>query len=172
MPDNQTMIEFDHEDFEFETLEDELRVDGLCRQLLHQFYNHLQNIDLTPQRASELAFSVDYFVRDYLLDFLQQNVLRPLPGQLRYFAASWYITRTLEPELVVLERHLDGIIAWYRFLRERHLISTDELAMLELEADQREYYRGRIERFLALAGKGYEEWDHECTLRAAATVSS
>jgi hypothetical protein len=44
--------------------------------------------------------------------------------------------------------------------------------MLELEADQREYYRGRIERFLALAGKGYEEWDHECTLRAAATVSS
>lgn len=169
MVDKQT-IEFDHEDFEFETLEDELRVDDLCRQLLQQFYNHLQNIDLTPQRASELAYSVDYFVRDYLLDFLQQNVLRPRPGQLRYFAASWYITRTLEPDLVVLERHLDGIIAWYRFLRDRHLISADELAMLEQEAVQRDFYCSRLKDFLALAGEGYEAWDRACPLTGEGAI--
>ena len=160
----QAEISFEHDDFEFDSLEDELRVEGLCRQLLHQFYHHLQNNDLTPQRASELAYAVDYYVRDYLLDFLQQNILRPQPGQLRYFAASWYITRTLEPELVVLDRHLDGIIAWYRFLRELHLITADELATLEQEAAQRNYYADRIERFLSLYGEGFEAWDRECPL--------
>lgn len=161
---SQPTITFEHEDFDFETLDDELRVDGLCRQLLEQFYNHLQYSGLTPENASCLAYSVDYFVRDYLLDFLQQNILRPLPGHVRYFAANWYITRTLEPEMAVLGQHLTGIVAWYRFLRERHLIAADELVEIEQDAAQIDYYHNRIERFLALAGDGYEAWDRECPL--------
>lgn len=155
-------ITFEHEDFDFVDLEDELRVDGLCRQLLEKFYHHLQNNGLTAEQASGLAYSADYFVRDYQLDFLQQNILRPVAGHVRYFAASWYITRTLEPELVVLERHLAGVVAWYRFLREQHLISADELADVEQEALQLDFYRDRMERFLSLAGDGYEAWDAEC----------
>jgi hypothetical protein len=80
---------FEHADFDFDGLEDELRVDGLCRQLLERFYIYLQNSGLTPEQASGLAYSADYFVRDYLIDFLQQNILRPLSGHVRYFAASW-----------------------------------------------------------------------------------
>lgn len=159
---SQPAIEFEHDDFDFETLEDELRVDGLCRQLLEKFYHHLQSDGLTPEKASGLAYSADYFVRDYLLDFLQQNVLRPLPGHVRYFAGSWYVTRTLEPEMAVLERHLEGIVAWYRFLRSQHLVTAEELADVEQDAGQLAYYRDRIERFLALAGDGYEAWDREC----------
>jgi len=155
---------FEHADFDFDGLEDELRVDGLCRQLLERFYIYLQNSGLTPEQASGLAYSADYFVRDYLIDFLQQNILRPLSGHVRYFAASWYITRTLEPEMVVLEHHLAAIAAWYRFLRQQHLISSDELAEVEQEATQVAYYRDRMERFLALAGDGYDAWDQECLL--------
>lgn len=157
-------IAFDHDDFEFEGLEDELRVDGLCRQLLEKFYHHLQHTGLNPEQASGLAYSADYFVRDYQLDFLQQNILRPLSGHVRYFAASWYITRTLEPEMAVLERHLAGVVAWYRFLREQHLISSAELTDVEQEASQLDYYRDRMERFLSLAGDGYDVWDRECLL--------
>lgn len=157
-------IAFDHDDFEFEGLEDELRVDGLCRQLLEKFYHHLQNTGLNSEQASGLAYSADYFVRDYQLDFLQQNILRPLSGHVRYFAASWYITRTLEPEMAVLERHLAGVVAWYRFLREQHLISSAELTDVEQEASQLDYYRDRMERFLSLAGDGYDVWDRECLL--------
>lgn len=158
------VIECEHEDFDFETLDEELRVDGLCRQLLEQFYHHLQKNGMVPDAASGLAYSADYFVRDYLLDFLRQNILRPQPGIVQYFAASWYITRTLEPEMAVLERHLEGVVAWYRFLRECHLISADELADIEQEALQRDFYRDRIERFMALVGEGYEAWDRECPL--------
>lgn len=163
-------ITFEHADFDFESLEDELRVDGLCRQLLEKFYFHLQNSGVSPEQASGLAYSADYFVRDYMIDFLQLNILRPLVGHVRYFAASWYITRTLEPEMAVLERHLTGIVAWYRFLREQHLISSDELADIEQEASQLDYYRDRMERFLSLAGDGYDVWERECQLPVRETV--
>jgi len=155
-------ILFEHADFDFESLKDELRVDGLCRQLLEKFYLYLQNSGLSPEQASGLAYSADYFVRDYVIDFLQQNILRPQPGLVRYFAANWYITRTLEPEMAVLERHLEGVLAWYRFLRQQHLISADELADVEQEAAPLDYFRDRMERFLNLAGDGYEAWDAEC----------
>lgn len=166
MPDQLPQITSVHEEFDFETLEDELRVDGQCRQLLQQFYDYLQGTGITTQRSSELAYAADYFVRDYQLDFLQQNILQPSSGQVRYFAASWYITRTLEPEMRVLEQYLDGIVAWYRFLRGLNLISDQLLSSLEQEALEREYYRSRIDRFLALAGDGYADWDRECPLPA------
>lgn len=165
-------ITFEHADFDFESLEDELRVDGLCRQLLEKFYFHLQNSGLTPEQASGLAYSADYFVRDYVIDFLQQNILCPQPGLVRHFAGNWYITRTLEPEMEVLERHLEGVVAWYRFLRQQHLISADELAEVERDAAPLDYFKDRMERFLSLAGDGYEAWDAECprcTVRQEAT---
>lgn len=155
-------LTFKHDDFDVKSLEDELKVDGLCRKLLEQFYHNLQHMGLTPENASELAYSADYYVRDYLVDCLQQNILRPQVGLVRYFAASWYITRTLEPEMAVLERHLTGIVAWYRFLREQQYISIDELSGIEQDAAQRDYFQARLERFLNLAGDGYEAWDAEC----------
>lgn len=164
MSDTQLQHSFEHDDFDFETIEDELRVDDLCRQLLHQFYLYQQQSGSTPEQASDLAYSADYYVRDYLLDELRANVLRPKPGQVRRFAGNWYITRTLEPEITVLNRHLDGISAYYRFLRHLNLISDAMLAFVDPETSARDYYRERIEQFLALAGDGYEEWERACSL--------
>lgn len=161
-----TEIVFEHEDFDFNTLEEEIRVDQQCRQLLHQFYIWMQNNNLTPERASELTYAVDYYLRDYLLDFLRVNPLRPQSGQVRCFAANWYITRTLEPEMTVLEKHLDGIVLLYTFFQELGLITADDLSHLMQEAADRSYYQKRIETFLALVGEGYEAWNRECPFNA------
>ncbi len=159
-----TEITFDHEDFDFETMEEELRADEQCQKLLQQFYIWLQQSGLTPEHASELAYSADYYLRDYVLDFLQRNALRPQSGQIRYFAGNWYITRTLEPEMAVLERHLEALAALYRFMHELNLVHSDQLDQMLQEATQLEYYQQRIASFLALAGEGYEEWYRACQL--------
>ena len=157
-------IEFEHEDFDFTTLEEELRVDELCQSLLKQFYQHLQLIGRPPQQASDLAYAVDFYLRDYVLDFARQNVVRPQPGIIRRFAANWYIMHTLDPEAAVLERSLEGIKEFYRFLHGRHFICREELTWLEKEAAQIGYYRQRIENFIAIYGDGYVAWEADCPL--------
>ena len=161
---HQTEIEFEHEDFDFTTLEDELRVDELCQSLLKHFYQHLQLGGRPPQQASDLAYAVDFYLRDYVLDFARQNVMRPQPGIVRRFAANWFITHTLDPEPAMLERHLEGIREFYRYLHGLHFISREELAWLEQEAAQSDYYRQRIEDFLGIYGDGYVAWEAECPL--------
>lgn len=158
-------IEFEHDDFDFTSLEDELRVDELCKSLLKHFYQHLQFKGRTPQHASDLAYCVDFYLRDYVLDFARHNVMRPQPGIIRRFAANWYITHTLDPEIALLERSLEGIREFYRFLHGLHFISREELDWLEDEATQTEYYRQRIETFLAIYGDGYVAWEAECPLK-------
>lgn len=157
-----TEIIFDHEDFDFETLEEELKVDEQCRKLLQQFYLWLQQQNMTTEHASELAYSVDFYLRDYVLDFLRCNALRPQKGQVRYFAGNWYITRTMDPEITVLERHLEGVGLFYAFLHELHLITPVDLAEIKREIADLDYFQQRIEGFMALAGDGYEDWNRAC----------
>lgn len=159
-------VEFEHDDFDFETMDEELLVNERCQSLLESFYHYLLARGEDPQIASDLAYCADHYLRDYLIDFGRQNVVRPAPGVVRRFAATWFITRTLEPEMSVLERHLKGICALYGFLRQQHFISREELAWLEEEASQTEYYRQRLESFLALRGDGYDAWEAECPLKA------
>lgn len=158
-------VEFEHDDFDFATIEEEIRVDERCQALLKRFYQHLQASGLAPQQASDLAYSADYYLRDYLLDFARQNVVRPEPGIVRRFAANWFIVNTLDPEMATLERHLAAIGELYRFLRVSHLISENELTFIEDEVAQVEYYRQRIERFISISGDGYQEWEAECPLK-------
>jgi hypothetical protein len=158
-------IEFEHDDFDFTTLEDELQVDVRCQSLLKQFYQHMQLAGRTPQYASDLAYAVDFYLRDYVLDFTRQNVVCPQPGIVKQFAGNWYITHTLDPEIAVLERSLEGIREFYRFLHSRHFICREELIWLECETTQTDYYRQRIESFLAIYGDGYVAWEAECPLK-------
>jgi hypothetical protein len=155
-------IEFESDDFDFSSIEEELRVDERCQSLLSCFYRYLQNLGCSPQVASNLAYGADYFLRNYLLDFARQNVVRPKPGIVSYFAASWFITHTLAPEREVLDQHLEAVQEFYRYLKQQHYISADELAVIEEEAAQSEYYHQRIERFLAIVGDGFFAWDAEC----------
>lgn len=158
-------IEFEHDDFDFATLEEELLVDQRCQQVLKHFFLHLQQRGMTAEKASEMAFCADLYVRDYLLDAARQNIVRPQPGIVRKFAASWFITHTLDPEIVLLERHLTAIAEFYRFLRRQHLISADELAFLLKETDQVDFYKKRIDRFLNISSDGFDEWDAECPIK-------
>ena len=155
-------IEFEHEDFEFETLDEELLVDGRCQQILKQFYLFLQQQGMAAEQASELAFSADLYLRDYLIDFGRQNIVRPQPGVVTKFAASWFITHTLDPETALLERHLTAITELYRYMHRQHLISAAELALIVQEADELEYFRQRIDAFLNLTGAGFAAWDAAC----------
>jgi hypothetical protein len=159
-------IEFEHDDFDFTTMEEELRVDERCQTLLKHFYQDLQLHGRPAQQASDLAYCVDFYLRDYVIDFCCQNVVRPLPGIIRRFAGNWYITHTLDPEVALLERSLEGIREFYRFLHSRHFISGEELDWLEEEASQTEFYCQRIETFLAIYGDGYVAWEAECPVKA------
>lgn len=161
----QPEIDFEHDDFDFDTIEEELRVDERCQTLLKRFYQHLQGRGLAPEAASDLAYCADFYLRDYLLDFTRQNLARPQPGVVRRFAASWFITHTLDPEMKSLEQHLEAIRELYKFLHKQHLITKDELAFIKDEASQTEFYRQRIESFLAITGDGYGAWEAECPQR-------
>lgn len=157
-----TEIEFEHDDFTFDSIEEELVVDERCCQILKGFYYFLQAGGMKPEKASELAFCADFYVRDYLLDFGRQNIVRPESGVVKKFAASWFITHTLDPELRQLELHLDAIRHFYGYLHNRHLVSQDELDFLTEEAGLIDYYRQRIETFLNITGDGFVGWDAEC----------
>lgn len=154
-------IEFEHDDFEFDTIDEELLVDERCQQILKHFYLFLQQQGMTAEQASELAFSADLYLRDYLIDFGRQNIVRPRPGIVTTFAASWYITHTLDPESATLERHLTALSELYRYMHRQHLIAADELSYLLEEAGQLEFYRQRIDSFLNLSGDGFVVWDAE-----------
>ncbi|MDD2851505.1 MAG: hypothetical protein PHY09_06320 [Desulfuromonadaceae bacterium] len=153
---------FENDDFEFDTIAEELQVDGRCQQILKQFYLFLQQQGMSAERASELAFCCDLYLRDYLIDFGRQNIVCPRTGIITIFAGSWYITHTLDPEFAVLERHLLAIMELYRYMNRQHLISADELAFLQQEAGELEFFRQRIDSFLNLTGDGFVEWDAGC----------
>jgi len=155
-------IEFESDDFDFASLEEELRVDERCQSLLNSFYHQMQINGQSSQSASDLAYGADYYLRNYLLDFARQNVVRPKPGIVRYFAASWFITHTLAPEPEVLDQHLTAILEFYRFLHHQHYISAEELLSIEDEVADSTYYHQRIEQFLAIVGDGFFSWDAEC----------
>lgn len=155
-------IEFEHEDFDFETIDEELLVDARCQQILKQFYLFLQQQGMVAEKASELAFSADLYLRDYLIDFGRQNIVRPESGIVTKFAGSWFITHTLDPDFATLERHLTAISELYGYMHRQHLISADELSFLLKEAGQDEFYRQRIDSFLNLTGAGFAAWDAEC----------
>ena len=161
----QCEAEFEQSDFEFDTIDEELQVDGRCQQILKQFYLYLQQQGLAAEQASGLAFSADLYLRDYLIDFGRQNIVRPHPGIITVFAGSWFITHTLDPEFATLEHHLAAITELYRYMHRRHLISADELAFLLEEAGTLDYYRQRIDSFLNLTGSEFVQWDAECPAR-------
>lgn len=152
-------------DFDVKSLDDEIRVDGLCRKVLKRFYLHLMEEGLSPEQATVLASSADYFLRDYLVGIRQFNPFDERPGIVRQFAGNWYIVSTLEPNVGELARHLEGIARFFRFLHDRGALSARYLAEMERECSDVEYYGARIDSFWAITGDGYRVWERECSLK-------
>ncbi len=155
------------DDFRLGTLEDELRVDGLCKKLLRSFYSRLLEDGERPEKGTLFANSADYFVRDFVVACRQRNLFDERPGIVRQFAGNWYIVNTLEPDIAELSGHLAGIRAFYRFLRCHELISAEFLQEIEKECADTDFYARRIASFWEISGDGYFAWERECTLKDA-----
>jgi len=154
-------------DFAITTIEDEVRVDGLCRDLLLQFYGELQAEGGDPVVATELARSADYFVRDFVVGFKQWDLFDESRSPVRPFAGNWYIINTLEPTSGELAKHLAGILAFYRFLARHDLISAPILERVEAECGDHRFYEERIRSFWEITGDGYYEWERACPVKGA-----
>lgn len=148
--------------------EDEIRVDGLCRDLLKDFHRGLLVRGTPLREAGSLAHGADYFLRDYVVSARRENILDGTPGLIRRFAATWYVITTLEPSLDELAGHLKGVRAFFSFLREKGLISPSCLAQAEEECSDLGYYEKRIESFWNIKDDGYLAWERECTLKPGA----
>jgi hypothetical protein len=152
-------------DFTITNLEDELRVDALCRELLLTFYHERLAAGLDENAATRLANSADFVVRDYLIGARQLNLLEVAGGDLRRFAGNWYIVNTLDPSIDELATHLDGIREFYHFLASHQAVTAATLASIEEDCADRDYYARRIESFLDITGDGYYPWEEECSLK-------
>lgn len=156
---------FSVEQFDFSNLDEELLADKHCHQLLHRFYTWLQEEHgKDAAQASQLAYCVDYYLRDYLMDTLCRNVVRAKPGLIRCFGGTWYIIRNMEPDYEHLLQHLEGIGFWYMFLHQLELITADELATVKSETADLNWFKERINSFNLLESDGYEKWEKECSL--------
>ena len=161
----EDLLTINKDDFSIVTMDDELRVDGLCRELMKRFYFQLQEKGVSPEQASALAGSADYFVRDFVVSIKGRNLFHETPGLVRQFAGNWYIVNTLEPNRGELQGHLQGIVAFYRFLYSLELISPEYLGVVEQEGEDLEYYAARIDSFWEIRGDGYFAWEQQCSLK-------
>ena len=159
------LLKVDKRDYIPTTLEDEVRVDKLCSELLHRFYCESQEAGLTPEQATAIAGAADYFIRDFVVSIKGRSIFEERPGIVRQFAGNWYIVNTMEPLASEIEGYLAGIREFYRFLYGHQLISLKFLQAIEAECAQLDYYASRIESFWDIKGDGYDPWEQECTLK-------
>jgi len=152
-------------DFQIGTLEDELRVDGLCRELLMTFYQERTASGLDEHEATLLANSADHYLRDYLIGVRQLNLLDSEPDVVRQFAGNWYIVNTMEPVIEEIAVHLNGIREFYRFLYSIAAIPPEFLMTIEKDCTDISYYKARIDSFWEIQDDGYLAWERECTLK-------
>jgi hypothetical protein len=158
-------MKIDPKDFEIGSLEDELKVDERCRELLLAFYNDRLAAGIDEHEATLLASSSDYYIRDYLIGARQINPLDPTPGNVRRFAGNWYIVNTLEPNMEELKTHLDGVREFYSWLSREGAVPEEFSAAVDAECSALDYYRDRIDSFWDISGDGYFAWEGECSLK-------
>lgn len=157
---------FAEENFNVAGLDDEIRVDKLCRDLLRRFHEDLtREQGLGAEEGAALAWGADYFLRDFIIAERGDNLLRITPNRVRQFGGTWYIIKNLEPNIVELSAHLRGIAAFYRFLAQQGLISPHQAEQLAEACATLDFYRDRIESFWAITGDGYLSWERACTLK-------
>ncbi|TSK08162.1 MAG: hypothetical protein FPO08_02275 [Geobacter sp.] len=159
------VLKVDKRDYVPTTLEDEVRVDKLVSDLLHRFYEEIQQTGMPPEQATALAGAADYFTRDFVVSIKQRSIFDERAGIVRQFAGNWYIVNTMEPLISEIEGYLAGVREFYRFLYGHQLISLKFLQAIEAECSELDYYAGRIESFWDIVGDGYLTWEKECTLK-------
>lgn len=157
----------DASDFEIYNLDDEIRVDALCVQLLRAVRDHLVAGGMPLATAGEICRGADYFLRDFIIAECADNLFRLPPERIRQFAGHWYIVRTLEPDGDELAALLAGIAACYRVLADYRLVAPELAEAIHAACGDHAYYRQRIEEFWAIEGNGFDRWRNACPLPKA-----
>jgi len=155
----------DPSDFDIATLDDEIRADRQCTELLKGFAAALvANHGLTPIEAGRLAHGADPFLRDFMIADRRENLFRPRSGRVRQYAGHFYIVSSLEPNRAELIGLLAGIEAFYGYCREHALVEDATVALISAECRDIESYAARIESFWNLEGDGFLAWRAEIPL--------
>jgi len=157
-------MQINKSDFDIVTLDDEIRVDGLCKGLLMEFYESLLAKGLDQAAATLLANGADHFTRDFVIGVKMLNIFTERPGCVRQFAGNWYIVNTLEPTVEYLSTALPGVASFYNFLSEKGLVSVECCRQVETECADLPFYASRINTFWEITGDGYSAWEKGCTL--------
>lgn len=151
--------------YNIKDLNDEMRVDRLCVDLLRHLYQDLtqaQGID--AEEAGSLCRGADYFLREFIIAEKCENLLQIEAVRVRQFAGHWYITRTPEPNLTELGEILAGTESCYRFLSQQQLIDTETAEAISEQCRNRDYYQARIDAFWEITDDGFDAWRQECPL--------
>ena len=155
-------------DYDIQNLDDEIRVDSLCVDLLRHLYR-----DLTvqgkqpPHQAGEFCHGADYFLREFLVADRCHNLFATDAALVRQFAGHWYIVRTAEPNLAELQWILEGTEEFFRYLGRQGLITAGVVDEIAAQCRDLAYYRQRIDEFWAIEGDGYDAWRQACPLPPA-----
>lgn len=156
-------------DFDISSLDDEIRVDKLCVDLLrHLFHNLTVQQGTPPEEAGKLCHGADYFLREFIVADRRANLFRTNALHVRQFAGHWYIIRTPEPNLGELRDILDGTAACFHFLASQGLVAAEVAAAISAQCREFDYYQKRIDDFWAIASGGYDAWRQACPLEPAA----
>ncbi|HJV35356.1 MAG TPA: hypothetical protein VJ604_09835, partial [Geomonas sp.] len=81
-------LKIDKQEFVPVTLEDEVRVDNRCKDLLLRFYQESIDAGLPPEEATALASGADYFTRDFVVSIKGRSIFDERPGLVRQFAGN------------------------------------------------------------------------------------
>jgi hypothetical protein len=160
------------EAFAIVDLQDEIRVDRLCHDLLRHFNQTLtQTSGFSPIQAGVLCQGADYFLREFLVADRRVNLFTINAERIRQFAGHWYIVRTAEPNLTELQAILAGTAAFYDFLARQDLFPAAVAAEIAIACEDVAYYQKRIDDFWAIEGDGYERWCRDCPLEPVPDIS-
>lgn len=158
-------------DYSIKTLDDEIRVDKLCVDLLrHLFQDLTQQGQFPPEQAGERCHGADYFLREFIIGDRHENLFEVAAIRVRQFAGHWYIVRTTEPNLVELRSILSGTAEFYSFLARQKLIAEDLASEVASQCGELDYYQQRIEDFWAIESDGYDNWRQACPLETVSDL--
>jgi hypothetical protein len=152
--------------FDIVDLDDEIRVDQACVQLLRTFCRDLiEQQNTSPETAGALASGADYFLREFIIADRRENIFTIAAKRVRQFAGNWYIVKTLEPNMAELAAILQGTQAFYDYCAKTGTVAGERAEQIGRECGQLDFYRERIESFWNIEGDGYQRWESLCSLK-------
>lgn len=152
-------------DYNIQSLDDEIRVDKLSVDLLRHLYQDLtQQKSVPPEQAGEFCQGADYFLREFIVADRCENLFSVEALHVRQFAGHWYIIRTPEPNLTELKKILTGTAEFYSFLSRQGLVPEIVANEITSQCQELDYYQQRIDNFWAIEDDGYAAWQQACPL--------